>query len=122
MTALEAACAGGRESAIHWALNPPAIGPVATGCCYRLAARAAREAIGGLKPPATPADAPNIVRQCAPFATAIRYRLPTGQARIGHIIGHFTLRMLAERVRFELTGLSSSGFQVCVEVFAGVRS
>ena len=25
--------------------------------------------------------------------------------------GHFTLKMLAERVRFELTGLSSSGFQ-----------
>jgi hypothetical protein len=28
---------------------------------------------------------------------------------------------LAERVRFELTGLSSSGFQVWVRAFAGVR-
>ena len=35
--------------------------------------------------------------------------------------GYFTLRMLAERVRFELTGLSSSGFQVWVRVSAGVR-
>ena len=33
----------------------------------------------------------------------------------------FTLRILAERVRFELTGLSSSGFQVWVMAFAGVR-
>ena len=28
---------------------------------------------------------------------------------------------MAERVRFELTGLSSSGFQVWVRAFAGVR-
>ena len=35
--------------------------------------------------------------------------------------GHFTLKMLAKRVRFELTGLSSSGFQVWVRAFADVR-
>jgi hypothetical protein len=29
--------------------------------------------------------------------------------------------VVAERVRFELTGLSSSGFQVWVRAFAGVR-
>src|SRR5664280_1651082 len=33
----------------------------------------------------------------------------------------FTREILAERVRFELTGLSSSGFQVWVRAFAGVR-
>jgi len=35
--------------------------------------------------------------------------------------GHFTLKMLAKRVRFELTGLSSSDFQVWVRALADVR-
>jgi hypothetical protein len=36
-------------------------------------------------------------------------------------MGRVTLRFLAERVRFELTGLSSSGLQVWVRAFADGR-
>ncbi len=38
-----------------------------------------------------------------------------------HQAGHFTREFLAERVRFELTGLSSSGFQGCTGPVAAVR-
>ena len=37
------------------------------------------------------------------------------------VAGHFTREILAERVRFELTGLSSSGFQGRTGAVAGVR-
>jgi len=53
------------------------------------------------------------------------YAVATGFEQNGPVRGRrngrFTLKFLAERVRFELTGLSSSGFQGCSRAVARVR-